>query len=409
MIRSRRASLVALAAGSVKLTPLIVGGTIAISMGPYQYSDAVLALSAASLVGTFPMLAVVPLILRAGSYKSANSIGLFGVTAGLAVLVGITPAIYKHTGEATGYFVSLYAAGVFLQAVSQAMNHQRKESGKASIHAASVMLFVAMAGVCAAVLLNSFTLVMETVAAALLLSASVSLFFTASGEKWRGFAKWNSLQISENIRSALLSGLFGVLVLAGIYYSNLSAARISTGFERAAFSVGMQAFAAIIFIPGALSAYVLPQWRETNTDIVKVVTACGWRYSAIGAILAIVTLLASPFIFALIGIPLSESTLIPFGVLLVTAIAASFNAALTQGLVSQGRFLPLAAMAGMWLLLLYILLLALPKVVTAIGIALLLAYILKIAGSRWILRRTRQGNARPEARACGEHAARERI
>jgi hypothetical protein len=149
-------------------------------------------------------------------------------------------------------------------------------------------------------------------------------------------APWKSF-----IRDALLSASFGVLMMLGFYLTNLGATQIANTANRAVVAVGLQLFAIVVFVPGALSSYIVPKLRSADVAGARsLVLRSATIYLVFGSVAVLVVLLLRPILEGLYGIEIVGDTMIALILILVAAATRQFGLQL--------------CFAGLWLLVLAI-------------------------------------------------------
>ena len=342
----RSSALVLAAALLTRAMPLAIGVLVATFFGPSDYADTVLMITAANLCGSLPMLAVTPLILRSPDDALATWLARRGVALGLPLIL-VAALLVSPVLNLVGNWVFLfcYSAAVFVFGVAQTLHNQRLDNLRALFHATAVTAAALFAAVATYLAGGAVWLVVNALAATMLAASLLSFALIRVAAKPQP-----KPHFASGALNALWSGLFSLLVIAGLFISASRARHAGDPDGYVAFSLGLQVFSIVVFIPGAMSGYFIPKLvragAETGTRIGPAVRA--YLLLAVPAFCAAVAL--SPLFFRYLEQPPQPRLIAIFALIQFAAVLAAVNAAYNQVLVASGRFATLAMLSAGWLL-----------------------------------------------------------
>lgn len=201
----------------------------------------------------------------------------------------------------------------------------------------------------------------------------------------------------DYFRDAASSAAFGLVVAFGFYAVNRSAVLIDDGNSRATIALGVQVLSVVIFIPGALSSYLVPTLRfeAASTAVRRLVLKSAVAYLAIGSMVAAALWVLRPSLEVLYGLRIAGADLVAFAVLLAASVVAASNAIFNQLFVAWRRFGHQLLLALLWLVTLIVGLLVADGEPVAIGSGLLVAYIALACASLALVWRGRMPGLTP--------------
>ena len=350
---SLRARFVVLSAALLaRAMPLAIGFIVATLFGSKDYADTVLLITAANLCGVLPMLAVTPLVLRSQDDGMAVWLALRGILAGLPLILAGSLLVSRYLESiGNGFFLFAYSSAVFVLGVAQSLHNQRMENTKALLHACAVVSVALVTGVVAYLAVGSKTVFLDALAAAMLAAALLS--FASIRHRARTHAEAPDPHPAAGLLDALWSGLFSLFVIAGLFLAGLKAKHAGDPAEYVAFSLGLQVFSVVVFIPGALSSYFIPRMVRAEIGTLRDdVTATVRAYAMIGVLAFAGAMIISPLCFRYLQQPGEPRLFGIFALVQFAALLAAVNAAYNQVLVGLARFSMLALLSLLWLLVL---------------------------------------------------------
>jgi hypothetical protein len=361
--------------------PLALGFLIASKFEAAVYADAVLWLTAANLAGALPTLAITPHVLRSQSAGEALHLASRGVLVGIPLIVISTSAIAPLLGNGRSiFFLVTYTSGVFMIGVSQAILNQARRNKAAFRHAAAVSTVTLLTATVATVNSASAERVLVHVGVALGVGSALSLYFASRKVVADGNVGQQHVLGRQQLWDAIYSGFFNLLLIAGLFVCGLAARSSGDAQGFASFSLGMQMFSVIVFVPGALSSYFVPRLTR-NGSVSENFRGIFVAYAKLGAFAFVVALVLLPILFAHVGIDRTERNVITYALIQVSALVAATNAAFNQSFVSEGRFRKLAALSVLWFIALVGSLALMPRTSTMVAFSVLVAYVIVLVAA----------------------------
>ena len=344
--------LVVSAALLSRLMPIAIGFLVATIFGARSYADAVLLITAANLSGSLPTLAVTPLVIRCSDNNEAITLATRGVIVGAAVILVATACISQYLKIPGAWvFLLTYTCAVFVLGVSLAVHNQQMRNLAALWHAGLVSVLSLGAAMCSLLFSFKSHTFLATLGISMLVISMVS-FLTLHLHRRATETKplVNSLG-SAKLSDALLSGMFSLLVIAGLFLSNLRARNTGDPEGIIAFAVGLQVFSVVVFVPSALSSHFIPALVRAGEASTKGMLVAAQRtYLMLGVPMCLVALAASPLLFRYLHVSFAGPNFLTFGLIQVAALLAAINAAYNQVWASLGRFSLMAGLNAIWLL-----------------------------------------------------------
>ena len=333
--------------------PLAIGFIVATLFGSKDYADTVLLITAANLCGVLPMLAVTPLVLRSKDDGMAVWLASRGILAGLPLILAGSLLVSRYLEPiGNGFFLFAYSSAVFVLGVAQSLHNQRMENAKALLHACAVVAVALVGGVVAYIAAGSRAVFLDALAAAMLAAALLS-FASIRRRHARAHAAMPDAHPMAGLLDALWSGLFSLFVIGGLFLAGLKAKHAGDPAGYVAFSLGLQVFSVVVFIPGALSSYFIPRMVRSEIGTLRDDVAATVRaYAMIGALAFAGAMIISPLCFRYLQQPGEPRLFGIFALVQFAALLAAVNAAYNQVLVGLARFPMLALLSLLWLLVL---------------------------------------------------------
>ena len=351
---SVRAGFAVLAAALMaRMMPLAIGLLVATLFTSADYADTVVLLTAANLCGALPMLAVTPQVIRSESSGMAMWLASRGLVVGIPIIALSAWATVQYLREpGSGFFVSAYASALFVLGVAQSLHNQRMENSRALLHAGAVTTLAVFGGLLGYLGDGTVSGFVHSLAGTMLVAALIS-YSSIWLRRDRLASSLSKPHLATGVGDAIWSGFFGLLVVAGLF---IAGARVKHAGDEAAyvaFTLGLQVFSVVIFIPGALSAYLVPRLvRSGAAGARDALTATVRTYALIGVVALLSAMLVAPVLFQYLQQPAEPRQWWIFALIQVAAVLAAINAAFTQTLVSMGRFRALAMLSLAWLVVL---------------------------------------------------------
>lgn len=355
--------------------PLAIGFLVATLFTSGDYADTVLLITAANLCGSLPLLAVTPQVIRSESREMAVWLASRGILAGTPVILAAAWMAAHYLGEPSSrIFLAAYASAVFVLGITQSLQNQRMESRSALLHASAISaialmggLFGYLAGAAVAQFLNALAVTM--------LVAGLLSFDSIRRRSSRLGGGFSRPHIASGALDALLSGLFGILLLAGLFAAGLRAKQAGDPAAYVAFTLGLQAFSVVVFVPGSLSSYFVPRLIQSGVAAAPSALALAVRiYTFIAILMFLLALLLAPLLFYYLNQAGEARQWVVFTLIQLAAVLAATNAAYNQLLVGLGRFFALAILSLTWLVVLASLLAVAGSRVEWVAGALVAAY-----------------------------------
>ncbi len=331
--------------------PLAIGFIVATLFGSKDYADTVLLITAANLCGVLPMLAVTPLVLRSKDDGMAVWLASRGILAGLPLILAGSLLVSRYLEPiGNGFFLFAYSSAVFVLGVAQSLHNQRMENAKALLHACAVVAVALVGGVVAYIAAGSRAVFLDALAAAMLAAALLS--FASIRRRYAcTHVSVPRRDFMTGSLDALWSGLFSFLLIAGLFIAGLKAKHAGDPPAFVVFSLGLQVFSVVVFIPGALSSYFIPRLVRSEPGALRSgVNSTVRAYTTIAMLLFVVVIVISPICFWYLQQPLGSRLFSIFALIQLAALLAAINAAYNQVLVGLGRFFTLAILSLVWLL-----------------------------------------------------------
>lgn len=336
-----------------RVMPLAIGFVVATLFGSKDYADTVLLITAANLCGVLPMLAVTPQVLRSQDSSLALWLASRGIIVGIPLILGGTLLASRHLESiGNGFFLFAYSAAVFVFGLAQALHNQRMENAEALLHAVAVAMVSLASGVMAYLVVGSKTAFLDALAAAMLAAALLS-FASIRYRHVRMHVVRPVRDFTAGSLDALWSGLFSFLLIAGLFVAGLNAKQADDPPAFVAFSLGLQVFSVVVFIPGALSSYFIPRLvRSEPGTLRRGVNSTMRAYVVVATLMFGLAMAISPLCFQYLQLPLEPRLFSIFALIQLAAVLAAVNAAYNQVLVGLGRFFALAMLSLAWFLVL---------------------------------------------------------
>lgn len=334
-----------------RMMPLAVGLMMAGLFDSKTYTEAVLLITAANLCGCLPMLAVTPQVLRASDAGMAVWLASRGLIVGLPLILFGTLLVSKllPTAHST-FFLFAYAAAMFVLGVTQSVLNQGMQDTRALIHAGAVTISALLAGMAGFAAGGKPVVVLNVLSATMLLAALFS-FARIRIRHERAAVEFHKPHFGSDALEALWSGLFSFFVIAGLFLSASMAGKSTDHPDFVAFSLGLQMFSVVVFIPGALGSYFIPRLVRSGAADAAASSGVVVRSYAWLAMLSLVAAMAlSPLCFRYLQVAAQAEQYMIVALIQLAAALAAINAAYNQVLVGQGRFAMLASFSLLWLL-----------------------------------------------------------
>ncbi len=356
--------------------PIAIGFLVATFFGARSYANAVLLITAANLSGSLPTLAITPSVIRCEDNREAAWLATRGVIIGLLLILAITTIVVHSIGMPESWiFLSSYTSAVFVNGVSQAVQNQQVRNFSALCHAGIISAASVLAALCSLSFLRDLNVFLDTLGITMLL-VTIASFLDARLHHGVAAGETTIKPVGAGqVWNALYSGLFGLMLLAGLFFSNLRAKNSGDIEGVVAFALGLQVFSVVVFVPGALSSYFIPALVRAGRGSAEGMLAAAQRtYLALGLPMCVIALLASPLLFRYLHIALSLHNLLTYGLIQAAAALAALNAAYNQLWVSMGRFALMAGLSALWLLSLFGCQAIFGRDTVLISLSLLIAY-----------------------------------
>lgn len=390
---SVRARLAVLSAALLaRMMPLTIGLLVATLFTPADYADTVVLLIAANLCGSMPMLAVTPLVIRSESSGMAIWLASRGLVVGIPIIALSAWAAAQYLSEpGSGAFVSAYASAVFVLGVAQSLQNQQMENNRALLHAGAVTALALLGGLVGYLGEGTVSGFVHSLAGTMLVASLVSFASILLRHDRLGQCLLKP-HLATGASDAIWSGLFSLFVVGGLFIAGARVKHAGDESAYVAFTLGLQVFSVVVFIPGALSSYFVPRLvRSSAAEAQDALVAAVRAYALIGATALLVAMLAAPMLFHHLLQPAAPHQWAIFALIQIAALLAAINAAFTQALVSMGRFGVLALLSLAWLAVLLGCLVVAERHVVWIAAALAIAYAALVPVSGTVCRRALSG------------------
>lgn len=380
----------------LRALPILAGLSVARAHGEGAYADFVLLVSFLNLAAAVIQLGIVPQILS-NSLESQDGVlavrlGVIGASA-FAVcaypLSTMVPHVMREPGVQS--FAAGCVGGLVCASVSAAVLSRRYEYSKL-LNQAGVFLLVTGTATIAVLLGNRLEVSLLFFAGSMIvLSGACWMYVTSScvlGRWQRPFADrgtWKSV-----VARGVFSSLFGLATLLGFYVVNARTGSLDSGAGRGSIAIGLQLLAIVIFVPGALSPYLIPKLQAESSDagVRRLIFKAMATYASLAVLVAGSCIVLLPAISLVWGFEMPKDGQLAFGLLMLAAVLAASNAALNQYFVSVRSFGLQAALACVWLTVVMSIMLPTDVTITMPGFALIVAYVvILLLGSVILVRR----------------------
>lgn len=330
--------------------PLTIGFVVASLFGASDYADTVLLINAANLCGSLPTLAVTPQILRTLDERMAIWLASRGFLAGTPFIFAATLSVSGYMGSiGDAFFLFTYSSGVFVFGIAQAILNQQMRHFDALVHAGAISILSLVSGLCVYGF-DASSSAFRVLLGVTMLLLSLASFFLARRQNLKAGNAFPGTQLAADFSNAIWSGVFSALVLGGLFVSNYRVKMSGSHSDYVAFSLGLQMFAVVVFVPGAMSSYFVPKLVRANSASARQsMNAAVQSYLVVGLLAFFGAVALSPWLLRYLDQQPSTRQFEIFVLIQAAAMLAAVNAAYNQVLVVLGRFAFMAGLSLVWL------------------------------------------------------------